>query len=219
MRCPARGEGLNGGGANEYPPGQGRSGVMSERRTPRADLLPSRTMPTERDGFEAARRQRSGLERLMSAIPGFRGFSDRELRRAVDKLQRDHVAGELGRLKDRTRELARRLADAGDLEALAPFERLDRRLDALAQAVRFADYGASGLFDTVKIREPELERLYRFDLSILDGLARLEAELAAVPAPGAGDPEPALERLLATLAELDDQWRRRPTVISDVVKG
>lgn len=139
----------------------------------------------QRDGFEKAKERRSFFERLMARIPGFRGFSDRKLRREVDKIERDHLADELRRLRDRARNLAGRHTDAGGLAVLATFDRLDRHLDSLAQAVRFADYGSSGLFDAVKIEEPELERLYRFDLSVLDDIARLEDSLAAVPGPGA----------------------------------
>jgi hypothetical protein len=56
-----------------------------------------------------------------------------------------------------------RWADAGKLGVLASFDRLDGQVDGLAQAIRFADYGASGFFDVVKIREEELDKLYQFD--------------------------------------------------------
>ena len=42
---------------------------------------------------------RNWLERLGEKIPGFRGFQDRELRREVDKMQREYLARELARLK------------------------------------------------------------------------------------------------------------------------
>ena len=65
--------------------------------------------------------------------------------------------------------------DAGKIGALNGFDRLDRQLDGLSQAIRFSDYGASGLFDPVKIGEPELQRLYEFDLSVVNDLAQIEA--------------------------------------------
>ena len=133
------------------------------------------------NGFEAAKARRNWLERLGEKIPGFRGYQDRELRRDVDRLQREHLAGEIGRLKGAAREKARAYTDAGRIGSLAGFERLDRQLDGLAQSVRFADYGASGLFDAVKIGEAELARLYEFDLALLEELAELERAIAAVP--------------------------------------
>ncbi|HEY6324328.1 MAG TPA: hypothetical protein VJA16_22520 [Thermoanaerobaculia bacterium] len=135
------------------------------------------------NGYERAQGQRNLLERLGAKIPGYRGFQDRELRRDVDKLQREHLAAELGRLKALLSSRARDYTDAGQLAALAAFGRLDRQLDGLQQTIRFSDYGASGLFDPVKINEPELERLYAFDLGIVEDVAAVEQAIAAVPAP------------------------------------
>jgi hypothetical protein len=170
-------------------------------------------------GFEQAKAQRNALERLGEKIPGFRGFQDRELRREVDKMQREHLAAEIGRLKGAVRDKARSYTDAGQIGALNGFDRVDRQLDGLAQSVRFSDYGASGLFDAVKVGEPELQRLYEFDLSVLEDLAGLEADLSSVPAPGGEAPAAALDRAQQRVRALDDKWRQRGKVISDVVQA
>jgi len=171
------------------------------------------------NGYEEAKAQRNILERLGDKIPGFRGFQDRELRRDVDKLQREHVSGEIGRVKAVLRDKARAYTDGGQIALLGPFDRLDRRLDGLAQSVRFADYGASGLFDAVKIGEAELERLYAFDLSLLEELAALRTEAAGIPAPGQTDAAAALDRLEQRVQGFADKWHGREQVISNVVRG
>ena len=171
------------------------------------------------NGFEEARGQRNWLERLGAAIPGYRGFQDRELRREVDRTLREHLAAELGRLKGLLRDHSRAWVDAGKLGALNGFDRLDRQLDGLSQAIRFSDYGASGLFDAVKIGEPELQRLYAFDGSVVDDLAQLESEIAALPAPGGDDPAPALDHLLQQVRALDGKWRQRMQVVGNAVQG
>jgi hypothetical protein len=179
------------------------------------------------NGYERAQGQRNLLERLGAKIPGYRGFQDRELRRDVDKLQREHLAAELGRLKALLSSRARDYTDAGQLAALAAFGRLDRQLDGLQQTIRFSDYGASGLFDPVKINEPELERLYAFDLGIEDDVAAVEQAIAAVPAPpAAGNPGgletaagAALDRVRDLVHVLDDKWRQRRQVISQAVQA
>lgn len=171
-------------------------------------------------GYEEAKAQRNILERLGDKIPGFRGFQDRELRRDVDKLQREHISGEIGRLKNALRDKARAYTDAGQIAMLSPFDRLDRQLDGLSQSVRFADYGASGLFDAVKIGEAELQRLYEFDLSLLEDLAGLRTGVAGLPAPGGqGDAAAALDQVQQQVRALDDKWRGREQVISNVVRG
>jgi len=53
----------------------------------------------------------------------------------------------------------------------------------------------------------------------VDDLAALEAELAALPAPGGDDPAPALDRLLQGVRALDGKWRQREQVIGNVMQG
>lgn len=171
----------------------------------------------EARGLDAAREDRNLLERLIARIPGFGGFQERELRRDVDKLQREHLAKRVHEIKHRSRAVAGAYTDAGQIGLLDRFDRLDRRLDRLGETIRFADYGASGLFSTEKIGEDELARLYEFDLALLDDLDEIEAAVEELPPPGEGDAKAALEATLARLERLERQWRERETVISRVV--
>jgi hypothetical protein len=173
------------------------------------------------DGLDAAKAQRNALERLGAKIPGYRGFQDRELRRDVDKLQREHLSGELARQKGALRERARAYTEGGHLAALGGFDRLDREIDGLSQAIRFSDYGATGLFDAVKIGEPELAQLYQFDLSVLADLSEIESGIGALPVPigsGGDDPGPALDALRGRVRALADKWKGRAQVIGNVVQ-
>ncbi len=171
------------------------------------------------DGYEEAKSQRNLLERITAKIPGFSGFQDRELRRDVDKLEREHLSAEVGRLKGALRDRARAYTDAGRIGSLQGFDRLDRQLDGLSQAIRFSDYGASGLFDPVKIGDAELARLYEFDLGLLQDLSDLESAIATVPAPGATDPAAALDACQAKVAALADKWRTRDQVMGSVAQA
>jgi hypothetical protein len=169
-------------------------------------------------GFDEAKAQRNWLERLGEKIPGFRGFQDRELRREVDKMQREHMAGTIADLKRVVRDRARAYTDAAQIGSLHLFERLDRRLDGLAQAIRFSDYGVTGFFDVEKIGEAELEKIYELDLSLLGEIEGLEACLDAISKPGGGNPEQEVEVALQKLDELEERWSGRGTVINDIVK-
>lgn len=171
------------------------------------------------DGYDAAQQQRNWLERLGSYIPGFKGYQDRELRRDVDRMQREHLSRELGALKASVRNRARDYTDAGQIGLLHLFDRLDRKLDGLSQAIRFADYGASGLFDVVKIYDEELARLYEFDLSFLDSIATLRGGIDSIPSPGAGDAGESAKRAHRLLDEMTDRWSDRKVLIGDVVKS
>ena len=169
-------------------------------------------------GFDEAKAQRNWLERLGEKIPGFRGFQDRELRRDVDKLQREYLAGQVTKAKSTLRKIAERYTDAGKIGVLHLFDRLDKRLDGLARAIQFSDYGATGFFDVIKVDEAALEELYRFDLALLEELSGLADDVAAIPAPAAGDPTEALEVTLDRLQRLEDRWALRESAVNKVVQ-
>ena len=170
------------------------------------------------NGFDEAKAQRNWLERLGEKIPGFRGFQDRELRREVDKMQREYLAGSIADLKGVVRDRARSYTDAAQIGSLHLFDRLDRRLDGLSQAIRFSDYGVTCFFDVEKIGEGELEKVYEFDLSLLGEIEDLTGALSAIPSPGQGDPEAGVEVALQRLSELEEKWSGRGTIINDIVK-
>jgi len=170
------------------------------------------------NGFNEAQAQRNWLERLGEKIPGFRGFQDRELRREVDKMQREYLAGSISDLKKVVRDRAQSFTDAAQIGSLHLFDRLDRRLDGLSQAIRFSDYGVTGFFDVEKIGEAELQRIYEFDLSLLSDIEGLSGSMSAIPGPGSGDPVAAVETALGRLGELEEKWSGRGTVINDIVK-
>jgi hypothetical protein len=170
------------------------------------------------NGFEEAQTQRNWLERLVDKIPGFKGYQNRELRRDVDRMQREYLSQRFGELKATVRRSARDYTDAGQIGILHLFERLDRDLDGMSQAVRFADYGASGLFDVIKIYEEELDKLYQFDLSVIDDLEALSVDLAVVPPPGDEGAREALDQVIDRVIAVRGKWSERKNVISDVVK-
>lgn len=166
------------------------------------------------DPLTQAHTARNWLERLGQKIPGYAGFADRELRREVDKHLREHLSREVAGLRDRVRNRIAEYVEGGKIGELQAFDRLDKGLDGLSQAIRFADYGASGLFDTVKIGEAELGRIYEFDLGMVTEIEDLGTAIAALPGPGSGDPRPAVEAVRATLAAVAEKWAEREQVIT-----
>ena len=59
--------------------------------------------------------ERDGLEGLFSKIPGYRGYKQKENRRAADKLLREHVAGQLDEQRRRLVGLQRDMLEGGGL--------------------------------------------------------------------------------------------------------
>jgi hypothetical protein len=167
------------------------------------------------DGLEGAEERRNWLERIAAKIPGIKGYLDRELRRDVDKMQREWLARELDRGRGSVQEHIRVWSRTGDLSNLDLASSLDKALDRLANRVRHADYGYTGFFDVVKIREEELDRLYEFDLNLMSVVEDLALRIESLPNTAA---EPALRSLLEAVQEADRTFDDRGTIFEDVTK-
>jgi hypothetical protein len=122
--------------------------------------------------------KRNWLERLSEKVPGYSGYQDRERRRDVDKLHREHLADRLRSLKAPLTDLLRELSSTGRLFEVGPLDLALKKLDRIENRVRFASYGYSGFFDVVKIDAEQLDSIYRFDLSLVEHVDKLEAKIA-----------------------------------------
>src|SRR6201986_5187348 len=118
--------------------------------------------------------ERNWLERLGEKIPGYGGCVSKERRRDADKIQREHLAERLRAAKQPLNEVMRELSSSGRLFEVGPVDRVLKKLDQIENRVRFASYGYAGFFDAVKIEEPQLDRIYQFDLALVEKVERLE---------------------------------------------
>lgn len=167
------------------------------------------------DGVERALERRNFIERIAAKIPGFRGYLDAELRRDVDKLQRDWLAAQVDRARSALQGQVRDWSRSGNLANLDLASSIDKGLDRLANRIRHADYGSSGFFDPVKIRDSELERLYAFDLALIGMIEGLADRVEMLPGTAA---EPDLRSLLDAVHAADRQFDERATVFEDVTQ-
>ncbi len=167
------------------------------------------------DGYERARERRNLLERLGAKIPGLKGYLDRELRRETDKMERDWIAGRLDRARQSVQAAVREWSRSGNLANLDLASSLEKLLDRFANRVRHADYGYTGFFDAVKVYEAELERLYEFDLALIERVEEITARIESLPGTAS---EPALRSLLEAVEEADRAFDERATIFEDVTQ-
>jgi hypothetical protein len=121
---------------------------------------------------------RNWIERLSSKIPGYSGYVDRERRRDIDKLHREHLADRLRALKPPLTDLVRELTNSGRLFEVGPVDAAIKKLDHLENRVRFASYGYAGFFDVVKIEQQQLDSIYQFDLALVEHADKIEARIS-----------------------------------------
>lgn len=108
------------------------------------------------------------FKKLASKIPGFKGYVERQNRRDSDKLIRDTLFRRFRELEGRVSDLQVEFINQGEIEQTDDLEKAALRLRTFADKVRTAPRGYAGLFDAIKVNEPELAKLYEFDASLLD---------------------------------------------------
>ena len=153
------------------------------------------------DLFEKVTDAQDAFKRLASKIPGFGGYIERQNRRAADKLLRETVANRYEELYSRASALQSDLVANGMIAHVDDMEKAVIKIRTFIDKISRAAYGATGLFDAVKIDEKELAQLYAFDNAFFDLADQTNRALDTVEASLADeDALPAAIRNLTTLA-------------------
>lgn len=164
--------------------------------------------------LDKVRASQNLLERIANAVPGFRGYRDRELRRDADALQREHLAKTLHQSVKPLERAAAAASRSGDLDVVNEIETARKRLDRMIARIRTADRGYSGFFDPVKVTEAELQRVYQFDLDTLAGVESVSKAAGDLSSTSAS--KTAVLSIVAAVDALDERWNERDAILRAV---
>ena len=139
-------------------------------------------MSENKDVYAQAKSQMRLSERIAAALPGFRGYKEKELRRESDKLIRNHLTLKLSKGKDNVRSISQKITDRRYLDLLEDIDRLVAKVDRITEKINHASYGYSGFFDIVKIKEENLDRMIAYDNQLLDSVNTLTDSIDALKA-------------------------------------
>jgi hypothetical protein len=114
---------------------------------------------------------REFLDKVGSKIPMYNAYREREFRRQDDKLLREMLVKKLDRVKS---EMQEAMKDTANLMIAKDLEPVFKELQAFQDRLRYAPYGYSGFFDRDNIDIPQLEKIYKFDRSLVEGIENLE---------------------------------------------
>jgi hypothetical protein len=177
-------------------------------------------MSEKKDVSAQAKSQMRLSERIAAALPGFRGYKEKELRRESDKLLRNHLTLKLSKDKDDVRSISQRIADKRYLDTLIDVDRLVAKMDRISEKVNHASYGYSGFFDIIKIKEENLDRMIAYDNQLVDGVTVLSESIDALKAQLlAGDYTNLKDKIQAITNKfemLEDTFDKRQEVIVGV---
>lgn len=130
-------------------------------------------MTEKKDVYETAKGEMRLSERLLAALPGFRGYKEKELRRESDRLIRNHLYLKLSKSKTDLREIFKTVTARRMFDAMSTMDKVVAKMDRIVEKVNHASYGYSGFFDIVKIKEENLDRMIEFDNSLMDDVDKI----------------------------------------------
>ena len=169
------------------------------------------------DYLKKVERERGLLEKIMSYIPGYRGYKEKELRRESDRLVRMEAVNKLRAAKD---SLKSSLANPVIVQKISGEDsyRLDTliyRLDRVGQRIDRAVAGYAGIFDAIKVREDKLDEILEHDLKLIQSADKIKKDVEQMVTfePGTDDWRKALEELIVRVRELDDLVDRRVDIL------
>ena len=147
-------------------------------------------------------------------LSGFVGYVDRENRRDADKMMRQSIALRYEEQWNKISELQRQLVSEGKLDLLDDLEAAAIKLRTFVDRIKTASYGYSGFFDAVRVNSDELEKIYAFDIALLEGSDEVMHAVENVEASMGTDGAPAAIRHLVTVCQqVIDTYNERDQVI------
>ena len=119
------------------------------------------------DYRDVAHEHRNWLERIASKIPLYGGYKEKETRREADAMLREHLARQLSQQLRQAEDMAGQMLTGPGMMQLDDMGQGNTRLQTLIDKVKTAAQGYAGLFDTIKVKEEQLDALYEFDYNML----------------------------------------------------
>ncbi|MGD2058838.1 MAG: hypothetical protein PVF85_08995 [Anaerolineales bacterium] len=159
------------------------------------------------------------IGKIKNTVAGFLGYVDRENRRDADKILREGIAQRIEKQWSRISEIQRDMVSEGKLELVDDLEAGAIKLRQFADRLKTAAYGYAGFFDAVRVKSDELEKLYAFDVALLDKVDEVKRAIDNIEASIGSDGLPAALRHLRTISQeaIDIFDQRKEVILSTEV--
>jgi hypothetical protein len=171
---------------------------------------------------EKVKKEMGLFEKIVSYIPGYRGYKEKEIRRESDRLVRMEV---VNRLKDTKNIIRRKFSNPMVIQKLSNEDtwRLDTlmsRLDKVTQRIDKAVAGYAGIFDAIKVKEDKLDTILQYDLSLIEKAESLKNNVEKIISmePGKDEWRNCMDELISKIEEIDDFINKRSEILRGLVR-
>lgn len=154
------------------------------------------------------------ITNILSSIPGYDGYRDKENRRETDKRVRDRISDRLGQLAGQIEQVAADLANQRDIQAVGPVDSVAKSVRHLQNQISTATYGYGGIYSDRNVDALALDQLNQFDADLLTRVESLAEPIVKLA--GAGDPSArgaALGEIQTALTAMQQRFDERGYVV------
>lgn len=129
------------------------------------------------DYMQKSKEDRGIFERIALYIPGYRGYREKNIRREIDRLVRSHIALSIKEAKTVLNDLKRQVMENGDIDSVRSIERISTKIDTYMKSIESAESGYSGIWETMKTTESDLDGVVEWDEKLVIGSEELKGAL------------------------------------------
>lgn len=172
---------------------------------------------------EKVEEDRGLIKKIQLAIPGFRGYRQKEDLRIADRLLREQLADRMEAAARTTEKCRDKLAELQVLESMEKVRKLVNETNAASQRIRHAEQGYSGVSPDYRIQQSQLNRMYEWDVGLLDDVGGVNRAVEFVlEGISNGDMESVkrnIDLALKTLDNFNSIWNNRREAITGLLIG
>lgn len=119
------------------------------------------------DLLSKVKNNRTPLEKIMSFVPLYHGYKEKELRRESDRIIRTHIYQVLTSAKLDIKKTQTKMVNSNQISLAKNIDSLITKCDTISQKINRAESGYSGFWDATKVQENDLDRLYNIDVDLI----------------------------------------------------
>jgi hypothetical protein len=155
------------------------------------------------------------IAQIQRFVPGFRGYRAKEDLRAADSMLRLQLADRLAAVRADVEASRAAMVEGGELAGLDRVGGVINKLKSVETQVRHAEQGYSGISAKTKVGEPELNKLYEYDLNLFTSVAAMGGDAAGLKAaPDSAAINQGLSKLSGSLDGFEATFKKRMQAVT-----